>query len=143
MIAFFLLLFMLDIQHPPQPDNPFAGFVVTSAVDNSATSGCTMNPGSGNNFNADMISVDWAGVNDPHEGEAPVSHLPGAGLGDEALIAPMVMPYNPPGQPNPDPEPPAAATPEPSTMAILTITGAMLLFLLFGRKRQKLHRRTR
>lgn len=136
MITFFLLLLFLDIQHPPKPESPLAGFVVNDAVDNSALTGCTMNPSSGGKFNADMISVDWVNNNDPHEGETSVSHLPEPGFGDEALITPMVMPYDPPGLPDPNPEPPpVAVVPEPPTAAILTVSAVVLLFLLFGRRR--------
>lgn len=140
-ILFLLCFSLLDFQHPPKPESPLAGFVVNDAVDNSALTGCTMNPSSGIRFNADMISVDWVNNNDPHEDETSVSHLPASHFDLPGSIETMSM--RPPVEPGPpDPTPPSpAATPEPPTVAILGISGIALLYLLFGRKRQKLYRR--
>ena len=139
MITFFLLLLFLDVQQPPKAESPFGNFVVNDAVDNSALTGCTMNPSSGTRFNADMISVDWVNNNDPHENSTATSSFTPALSDLPGSIETMSM--RPPVEPGPpDPTPPSpAATPEPPTVAILGISGIALLYLLFGRKRQKLY----
>lgn len=142
MITIILLLLLLDIQRPPIPETVDNRFVVTELVEESLT-GCAPSYQSGGAQNQ-MITVDWVGNDDPHERTTATARLTGPGFGDETLVTPMVMPYDPPGLPDPDPTtpPPVAVVPEPPTAAILGISTVALLYLLFGRKRQKLSRRS-
>lgn len=149
MITFFLFLFLLDIQKPPKPESPFGNFVVNSGLDNSALTGCTMSPSAGGSHNVDMIHVDWVNHDEPYDEKSAVSRL-ASSFADTPIptstvitsVRPAVEPVLP--DPCPDPAPPTAAVvPEPPTAAILTVSGIVLLYLLFGRrKKERLYRRS-
>ncbi len=143
---FLLCIFLLDVQHPPVPkDGIEREFVATQLVEQSLV-GCATNPQGGNAFNGDPLSVDWLKPPEPTEQGGVSTWFPeGVSATENAVAQPMSMrvPVDPPNQ-NPDPNPgdptgpPIAATPEPSSFAILGITASVLLFLLFG---QRLNRR--
>lgn len=139
-----LCLTTLDFQRPAIPDSIEKQFVVTELIDQTTT-GCASSPQTGRQVNHQIV-VDVVNNDDPHDSatiistSSPLNH-------DTAMDAPLVqaiMPHDPPGLPNPNPDPPPiAATPEPPTVAILGISLAALMYLLFGRrKKQKLYRRT-
>lgn len=140
-----LCLSLLDIQQmPPVPDSLEKQFTVTELREQALT-GCTSSPQSGRPTNH-QIFIDVVNNDDPHEGATPVSALSASNY-DAAMenpVIPVMMPYDQPGLPNPNPDsPPVAATPEPPTMAILGISLAALMYLIFGRrKKERLYRRT-
>ncbi len=139
-----LCLSLLDVQHPPVPkDGIEREFIATQLVEQSLV-GCATNPQAGNAFNGDPLTVDWIKGPEPTEQGGVSTWFPeGVSATENATIQPMSMRV-PVDLPNPDPNPgdpsgpPVAVTPEPSSFAILGITAATLLFLLFG---QRLSRR--
>lgn len=144
-ILFVLCLSLLDFQRPAIPDSIEKQFVVTE-LQEQTTTGCASSPQAGRPTNH-QIFID-------QHAAGPQSELPldcnnplplVAGVDEQNNVFPVIpamLPHDPPGLPdsNPDP-PPVAAVPEPPTLAILTISGVVLLYLLFGRKREKLYRR--
>ena len=138
-----LCLSLLDIQQmPPVSDSPEKQFTVTELWEQALT-GCTSSPQAGRPSNH-QIFIDVVNNNDPHEGATPVSALSASNYNAvmESPNVPAITPHNPPGVPDPNPEtPPVASTPEPPTVAILGISLGALMYLLFGRNRQKLYRR--
>jgi hypothetical protein len=140
-----LCLAMLDFQRIPIPDSMEKQFVVTELSEHSTT-GCATLPHSGRPSNH-RIFIDVVNNGDPHEGATTISGISATNYHAGAMetpVVPAMKVYDPPGKPEPNPDPPPVATvPEPPTVAILTITGIVLLYLLFGRQRkQKLYRRT-
>jgi hypothetical protein len=135
LILLFLFL-LLDLQHPALPDIPYQEFTVTDLTE-LAWSGCSMNPMDGyENIPADL-TVDWADTFKEQTNPSPTTTLQDLGL--QNTIAPMRMIPNNIGIPvmPPDPElPQPIATPEPPPIAILTITGLALLYLIFGYSRR-------
>lgn len=143
MITTLLLMFLtlLDIQRPPKPDDPIMEFSVTELSEESMT-GCATLP-HGGRVSDQSLTVDWVMPNDSIETSTtqPFALEIGQAALSESQITSRVMPYDPPGLPDPpEPEtPPVAVVPEPPTAAILTISGLALIYLLFGKKRQKSH----
>ncbi len=141
---FLLCIFLLDVQRPPIPaDGMEREFVATQLVEQALT-GCAENPQGGGGFNGDPLTVNWLKSPEPTDSNVNSTWFPeGVSATENTTVQPMSMrvPVDPP---NPDPNPgdpanpPVAATPEPSSFAILGITAATLLFLLFG---QRLSRR--
>ena len=140
----FVLFSLLDIQRPViAADGMEKKFVVSELVEASLT-GCAENPQSGNGFNGDPLTVNWLKSPEPTDSNVNSTWFPEGvsateSEGVQSVMSMRVMPVDPPN-PNPDPKPgdpagpPIAATPEPSSFAILGITAAVLLFLLFGRR---------
>jgi hypothetical protein len=141
MIILFLLFLFLDLQHPKIMDLPNQKFLINTVteIDDMALDGCAINPigGSFGNENLTVYCVD------PFQDQTeslPVSIL---SLEPQQVVVPNQMMMNNPDVPLPMPEPSKPiTTPEPS-VAILTISGLALLYLIFGHKRQRLHRRSR
>ena len=133
-ILVLLCLSLLDFQSMPKPENGMSRFVVNKSLDNSATTGCTMSPSQGRAANT-MIDVEWINFDDPHDASHTISAMPSYSLDDAPPITLKVMPYDPPGLPDPPDPPPAVVVPEP-TAAIITISGLALLYLIFGKKRR-------
>ena len=139
-VLLFLMVF-LDVQRPViAVDGMEKQFVVSELVEQSLT-GCAENLQGGGGFNGDPLTVDWLKSPEPTEGNINSAWFPtGVSATENASALPMSMRVVPVDPPNPDPNtgdpgvPPVAATPEPSTVAILGITAVTLLFLLFGQR---------
>ncbi len=133
-----LLVSLLDIKHPPVNHDLIRDLTVNEIVDETTTE-CTENP----SFAGLMDQTLKIELVEPIKPE-DVLNTPSP---DHRIISqdakdaihnvrPMVVPVKPP-IPDPDPqpkEPPSVLTPEPAMLAILSITGVMLLFFLFGRR---------
>lgn len=145
----FVLFSLLDIQRPViAADGMEKKFVVSELVEASLT-GCAENPQGGNGFNGEPLTVNWLKAPEPTDSNVNSTWFSSgvSGTDNEPMktMSMRVMPVDPPN-PNPDPNPPTppvAATPEPSTLAILSMSAAVLLYLLFGRmKKHRLYRRS-
>ena len=129
-----MLLLLLDYQPLTLPDDVMATIFIDSQWQNESTPNCTMNPMSGTRMSSDLLSTDWGSLPEPNwqNFSSPISVT-----GNENMMTPMVF-VPPGGNPLPlIPDPPTPfvpATPEPSTVAILGITAAVLMALLFGRR---------
>jgi len=135
----FVLLSLLDFQRIAiAADGIEKQFVVSRLVEASLTE-CATNPQGGAGSQLELLPR-WdkslpsdAGVNEWNNMERMLSD---EGYRDGTAISPTwVRPIDPP-------TPPKAETPEPATVAILSITAATLLFLLYGQRlRRRLLRR--
>ena len=130
-----LLAAFLDIFHPAVPTGDLEKQFSVSTITESALAGCAMNSQEGSMDVNDPLSIDWIELSESATENtanwvSPVFNTEP----DTGGIAPtfFVMPVDPPSPPLP---PPVAVAPEPSTYAILGITAAMLLFLLFGKRK--------
>jgi hypothetical protein len=141
LISILLLVSLLDFQRvalPPDID----GFAVE--IQEETTTGCAMLPSTDGapleleDFLRQRSTAAQDATNDrpaQYCNAVPASLLrPSSGLEDGRL---RVMPVPVP-QPEPAPEP--ILVPSPSSVAILSMTGLVLLFLLYGRMRRKPHR---
>ena len=133
MIVIFLLL--LDFQATRTADVLNNDFRVTE-IEEQVLTGCAMTPNNGTLNDVILIQPPYHLPDDePFRWEAPQQ----SGLSnnvaeryDGSAKTVLRMPF-PPEPPQP-PQQPLVATPEPPTIAILTLTGLALLFLLFGRR---------
>jgi len=144
MIVLLILLLTLDFQRLELPDDAMEKSFVVSPLQNESLTGCATNPQSGGNnpLTIDRIAPPEFATEIISASELPVSesgtHTGGHFGRDSGNFQPMatVPPVD-----APTPPPPIIVTPEPATVAILGITAALLLFLLFGRQcGQKLSR---
>ena len=135
LILLFLFL-VLDFQHPPIPDLPYQDFRVTDLTE-FAWLGCSMNPMDGYENVPTDLTVDWADTFKDQTNSPTVPSL--QEFQSQRSVAPMRMIDDNPGIPvaPPDPNPPQpVATPEPPPIAMLTLAGLALLYLLFGYSRR-------
>ncbi len=124
-----LCLSLLDVRHPPVPNDGIERkFVATQLVEQSLVD-CTENT-QGGGFNGDPHTVDWTTAPEPTEQGGVSTWFPeDVSATENVVVQPMsmrVMSDDPP-------KPPVVVTPEPP-VAILFMTGLALLFLLFGRR---------
>jgi hypothetical protein len=136
MLILFLLLLLLDLQHSALPDIPYQEFTVTDLTELS-WSGCSMNPMDGYENIPTDLTIDWADTFKEQTNPSSLTSLQDLGL-QNAMTSTRMIPNNIdiPVAP-PDPEPPKPiSTPEPPSVAILTITGLALLYLIFGYSRR-------
>lgn len=138
MILTLIFLGLTGLQRTAIPDDIVREFVVTTIVDET-TADCSTPPGGGARFVGDPFEIDWVIPADLESGELPLpaptltinspySGYPGRHLnGSVNSIATR--------SPDPQMPDPPIMTPEPPPVAILTLTGVMLIYLLFGRKR--------
>jgi hypothetical protein len=121
-----LLFLFLDIQYLPVSECPNQDFTVTEIKELSLT-GCTFSPSGGTN-NVDL-TVDWV---DPLKEQMETS-LPMTlqELQPSASVIPMRMIADEPQIPVTLPK-----NHEPPSVAILTMTGLALLYLIFGFSRR-------
>jgi len=138
MLVLLLLLAFLDFQHFTMTADDFGKQFVVTEIDESASTGCATNP-QGGGFNGGPLIVDWDELPKPATEVTTTPALPtfggdtNTGVLQPVVTVPIVT--IPPGDaPTPQTPPPVAATPEPSTVAILSITAAVLFFLLFGQR---------
>jgi hypothetical protein len=132
LILLFLFL-VLDLQHSSIPDLPHQDFTVTDLTE-LAWLGCSMNPMDGYENVPSDLTVDWAETFKDQTNPPPPTTLQDFQQQQDS-ITPMRMIDDDPVVPippsNPDPPQPIV-TPEPPPIAILTIAGLALLYLLFG-----------
>jgi hypothetical protein len=135
MMFFILLFLLLDFQHLSVPDLPYQEFTVTD-ISELAYAGCSMNPmDGGENVPADL-TVDWADTLNDQTNSPPSTSLQDLQSQNEMTALRMIDdPVVPIPLPNPAPPQPIA-TPEPHPIAILTLCGIALLYLLFGYSRR-------
>ena len=128
MFYILLLISLLDIRSAPVDELLFKDFSVTEPMEDIGT-GCVDDPFSGSP--TDLIIPKHQPPDPPEEFLAPKTKV----IPDRSekvqfsQMSPMVTPLPPPKLPSDDPL--YFLTPEP---AILSITAAMLFFLLFGRR---------
>ena len=140
MLVLTILLLTLDFQRLELPDDAMANSFALSPLENESLTGCVTNPQSGGNRSPLIIDRS-----EPPE-LATENHVPWTPVfckeGDGGNLQSMVV-VLPGGNPQPtinvpasDPpqELPVSTTPEPSTVAILGITAAVLIAMLFGRR---------
>jgi len=138
MLVLTMLFLTLDFQRLTIPDEAMTKSFVVSPLQNEALTGCTTNPHSGRSINTDLLAAD--GIKAPEYDTQHATTWPsslsgtenGYGITPSMLVSPgrNITPVNP------DPRtPPVPIVPEPSTVAILGITAAVLIFLLFGERR--------
>ncbi|GHT16674.1 hypothetical protein FACS1894189_0940 [Planctomycetales bacterium] len=138
MIAILLLL-LLDFQATRTADIPYSDFHITE-IGEPATTGCATNPSNGTLNDVILIQVPYQLPDDvPFQWDTPrqdgfSNNTAERDEGSARTVRRMPFPSVAPPEP---PQPPVAA-PEPPTIAILTLTGLALLFLLF---RQRIQRR--
>ena len=137
MTILLILLLTLDFKRLEPPDE--AKSFAVSTLGNEASTGCATNPQSGSSHPLiiersdppELVTENTANWVSPIVGKEGDSLIPSGNH-----VAPMVF-ESPGGKyypTNPDPpSPPTPVTPEPSTVAILGITAAVLIALLFGR----------
>ena len=148
MLVLTILLLTLDFQRFELPDDAMEKSFVVSPLENEALTGCATNPQNGgfNNpliierseppeFATEMIATVELPSFEKDTGKGGLfrgdTHTGGRFERDICDHQPMITV---PSGNDIDPTSPVAATPEPSTVAILGITAAVLLFLLFGRR---------
>jgi len=124
-----MLLTFLDFQRPVTDQK----FVVLEIVE-SALTGCATNP-QGGGFGNDPLTIEWGDQSAESVTEMPLS-LSFGNDNEPGGLQPMVVTL--PGNNSPPP-PPIPVTPEPPTYAILGITAAVLIYLLFGYDRKPSH----
>jgi hypothetical protein len=130
MTMLLLLLLFLDLQHPPLPDLPLHGFTVTN-VKEQTLHGCIFTPSDGGNNNIDL-TVEWADSFKDQTVQPLTFTIP-----PDIQIVPCQITMCDHCIPTPPEKPKPTATPEPPTIAILSITGLVLLYLIFGHLRRK------
>lgn len=135
MFVLLLWLAFLDFQHFTATTGGIEKQFVVAEFTESALTGCATNPQSGS-FGNDPITVNGNELPKFATDNPATWALPISGIGNESgITTTMVVP--PDGQSFPmipDPSLPSApVVPEPPTVAILGITAAMLIALLFGR----------
>ncbi|MDR2705407.1 MAG: hypothetical protein LBC02_06485 [Planctomycetaceae bacterium] len=139
LILLFLFL-LLDLQHLPIPNIPYQEFTVLDPTE-LAGLGCSMNPMDGYENVPSDLTVDWADTFKDQTNPSPPTTLQDLQRQQDSVV-PMRMIDDNPVVPNPpsSPDPPQPiATPEPPPIAILTISGLALLYLLFGYSRRLRH----
>ena len=143
MFVLMMLLLTLEFQHFTPPDEAIIKSFVVSPLQNEALTGCATDTVNGKPINTDLLAAD--GIRSSEYDMQHTATWTSAIVGpeNESGIVPVMLvlssgdstPTNPPlSNPNPV-TPPVPIAPEPSTVAILGITAALLLFLLFGRRR--------
>jgi hypothetical protein len=141
MIVLLILLLTLDFKRPEPPDAAMATSFVVSPLSNEASTGCATNPqgGSGHPLIIERSDPPVLVTESTTHWVSPVSGntINGDNLQPMAVVtsgcnSQSMVAVPPDGSP---PSIPVSTTPEPSTVAILGITAAVLIFLLFGRRR--------
>ncbi len=130
----FLLLSLLDIKHPPIDDALIRDFTVNEIIDDTTTDCAEKDlPSRRIEIHLKKDAIEPLKPEDVQNTSPPDNRF--IPQDTTETIRSMVVPVKPPQpDPSPQPEPPIVLTPEPAMLAILSITGAMLLFLLFGRR---------
>jgi len=147
MLVLTILLLTLDFQRFELPDDAMEKSFVVSPLENESLTGCATNPQSGG-FNNPLIidrsepskfatEMTTAVELPSFEGDTGKgglfrgdTHTGGRFERDICDHQPLVI-VLPGDEPTPSP---VAVTPEPSTVAILGITAAVLLYVLFGKR---------
>jgi hypothetical protein len=136
MIVIFLLL--LDFQATRTADIPNSDFRVTE-IEEPALTGCAMTPNNGTLNDVILIQAPYHLPDDepfrfdtPQQGDLS-NNTTDRDKSLQRTVQRMLFPPVAPPEP-PEPPQPPVTTPEPPPIAILTITGLALLFLLFGRR---------
>ena len=146
MLVLTILLLTLDFKRLELPDDAMTKSFTVSPLENESLTGCATNPQSGgsNPLTIDRSEPPEFATEITTSAELPSfekniatggifgrdTHIGGRFERDICDHQPMVI--VPPGdEPTPSP---VAVTPEPSTVAILGITAAVLLYVLFGKR---------
>ena len=139
MFSILMLVAVLGFQPLPLPDE-IAGFPVE--VQEETTTTCETSPHAiGSSMEYEQFLIHYlerpqnatdGGVD--HYSETPTTSLLQPSGGPYGLISCVAVV---PPVPRPDPPPEPMAVPAPSTVAILSMTGLMLIALLYGRLRRK------
>ena len=140
MTILLLILFSLDFQHPAIPESVEKRFVV-STLDEFSLGGCMTNPSSGGLGNDSLIRIDWVNPVEPPSMISGSTWIPSgpARISEPNEIVASSQRMIPADPPTPLP---VVTTPEPPAVVILTITAAVLLYLLFGRQHRGFYGKT-
>jgi hypothetical protein len=124
---------LLDFQATRTADVLNNDFRVTE-IEEPALTGCAMTPNNGTLNDMILIQPPYHLPDDePLQWDVPQASVSAQNTTEMRILRMPFPPAVPPELPQP-PQQPLVATPEPPPIAILTITGLALLFLLFGRR---------